>query len=150
MKTIEYLKKNYYGLRDAGKPEPMEDKTFSLPLDRSNWQYNARHSNLLVRAAEYEALEDDGNLKWFCFGVHSVDFDRAENWCDLEEFCKRYGNRPEDFWYATVEQIFAYEDAIRGLIVTDTAVENPSDITVCIKVDGKRVTLDAHCSYSLA
>lgn len=142
--TIEYLKKNYYGLRDAGKEEPMKDKTFSLPLDRSNWQYNARHSNLLVRAAEYESLEDDGALKWFCFGVHSVDFERAENagkWEDLEEFAAKYGNRPENYWYATNAEVFDYEDAVKAVIIGDDHIKNPTEITLHITVDGKRITL---------
>ena len=142
--VIEYLKANYYGMRDAGKTTPMEDKTFSLPLDRSNWHYNARHTNLLSRAAEYEALEDDGKLKWFCFGVHSVDFERAENlgsWKDLEEFSKKYGNRPDEFWYATNAEIFDYEDAVKSVIIDKDTIENPSEITLFIKIDEKQITL---------
>ena len=139
--VIEYLKANYYGLRDAGKTEPMEDASFSLPLDRSNWHYNARHSNLLARAKEYEALGDTQKLTWFCFGVHSVDFDRAQNWHELEEFCKSYGNRPEDYYYATNAEIFDYEDAVKAVIVEDGVIKNPTDKSLFIKVDGKRLTL---------
>ena len=142
---IAYLKSRYYGLRDAGKTEPMEDASFSLPSDRTNWQYNARHSNLLVRGAEYEALADDGKLKWFCFGVHSHDFEFADNWDDLSEFCRKYGNRPEDFWYASNAEIFDYEDAVKSVILTETSVKNPSDIDLYIKIDGKRFTLRAGC-----
>ena len=140
---IEYLEKNYYGMRDAGKQTPMEDPEFALPEDRYNWHYNARHSNLLVRGAEFEALEAK-KLAWFAFGVHSVDFDRAENWSDLEEFCKKYGNRPEDFWYATNIEIFEYEDAVKSVEVTENSLKNPSDTDLCIKVDGKRIILPAH------
>ena len=145
---IEYLKSRYYGLRDAGKQEPMDDESFSLPDDRTNWQYNARHSNLLDRAAKYEALEDDGNLKWFAFGVHSFDFDRAGNWDDLSEFCRRYGNRPEDFWYASNAEIFDYEDAVKSVVITENSVKNPSDVDLCIKIDGERFTLCAGCEIT--
>lgn len=145
----EYLKTKYYGLRDAGKNEPMEDAAFSLPSDRSDWHYNARHSNLLARAAEYEALADDGNLKWFAFGVHAHDFDHSGNWDDLREFCRKYGNRHEDFWYATNAEIFDYEDAVKSVIITDTAIKNPSDVTLYIKVDGTRFTLCPGCEIRI-
>lgn len=147
--VIEYLKSKYYGLRDAGKHPPMEDMTFSLPHDRSNWHYNARHSNLLERAAQFDALGDDGSLKWFAFGVHSVDFERADNWDDLREFCRIYGNRPEDFWYASNADIFDYEDAVKSVTVTETAVKNPSNIDLFIKIDGNRVSLPAGCEIEV-
>lgn len=146
-RVIEYLKANYYGMRDAGKEEPMKDN-FSLPKDRSNWQYNARHSNLLARAAEFEALSDRGELKWFCFGVHSFDFDRAGNWCDLEEFCKKYGNR-KDFWYATNAEIFDYEQAVKSVEITDTAVKNNSNIDLYAKIDQNPVILRAKSEIGL-
>lgn len=138
---IEYLKANYYGLRDAGKPAPMEDMSFALPADRTNWQYNARHANLLERAKQFEALADEGELKWLCFGVHPIDFDRDGKWNDLREFCEKYGNRPEDYWYATNIDIFEYEDAVKSVIITESSIINPSEIALCAKIDGKRVTL---------
>lgn len=141
---IEYLIKEYGTLRTAGEKAPMDDPTFALPSDRTNWQYNARHSNLLARAKEYEALESD-ELTWFCFGVHSVDFERAENWGDLEEFCEKYGNRPEDYWYASNAEIFDYEDAVRSVVIADGKIKNPSSITLYVKIDGKRLTLCPHC-----
>ncbi len=146
---IEYVKKKYGTLRDAGKPAPMEDKTFALPKDRTNWQYNARHANLLERAKEYEALCDGGELKWFSFGVHSWDFERDGLWGDLEEFCEKYGNRPEDYWYASVGEIFDYEDAVKAVEISDDMVKNPTDVTLYIKVDGKRITLAPYSEIKL-
>ncbi len=147
---VNYIREcgDYIAMRATGE---LRDSTgFSLPADRMRWRYNAQYNTVCDVAALFEAYEDDGELKFFSFGVHSHDFENNNRWDELERFAELYGNRPEDFWYASVEEIFAYEDAVRGLIVTDTAVENPSDITVYIKVDGKRVTLDAHCTYSLA
>jgi len=146
--VIEYLKPRYYGLRAAGKKEPMEDMTFSLPSDRTDWQYNANHANLLTRAVQFEELEDDGKLKWFAFGVHSVDFERAGKWEELSEFCRKYGNRPEDFWYASNVEIFEYEDAVKSVVITEHSIKNPSDIDLCIKIDGERFTLCAGCEIN--
>ena len=147
--VIEYLKSQYYGLRDAGRQNPVEDTAFLLPADRTNWRYNARHSNLLMRAAEYEALGDAGQRTWFCFGVHAVDFERDGKWEDLAEFAKTYGNRPEDFWYATNVEIFDYEDAVKAVIVEDGVIRNNSDITLYAKLDGKRITLCPGCEVKI-
>ena len=146
-RVIEYLKANYYGMRDAGKDAPLRDD-FSLPKDRSNWHYNARHSNLLERAAQFEALEDSGELKWLCFGVHSFDFDRSGNWDDLKAFCQKYGNRKE-FWYATIAEIFDYEDAVKSAEISGGELINHSDVTLFVKVDGRCVTVAPRAKLAL-
>ena len=121
--------------------------TFDLPKDRFDWSYCAHHENMTERAAEFEALEDDGELKWFCFGVHSHDFENNNCWDVLENFAEKYGNRPEDFWYASVRDIFDYEDAVNAATVTDTEIVNNSEKTLYIVVNGKRVTLFPHAVY---
>ena len=145
---FEALKKeDFYAIRKTGS---LLDKTgFSLPEDRTQWSYNASHSQLLEVARLYREYADDGELKTFIFGVHSVDFERSENWCDLEAFAKEYGARPEEFFYATVGEILDYEDAIKEIKVTDTAVENPTDLTLYIKVDGERLILAPHSSVNI-
>jgi hypothetical protein len=105
------------------------------------WTYNATDGNLLELAEIYENYPDDGELKFFCFGLHSVDYERAAKWGDLALFAKKYGNRPEDFYYASVDDIFDYEDAVAALEINEDFVYNPSDITLYIKVDGQRITL---------
>lgn len=123
---------------------------FALPSDRMAWSYNANYICMMETAAEYEAYPDDGELKFYCFGVHSHDFENAGRWDVLEQFCEKYGNRPEDFWYASVIDIFRYENAVAAIEITDTEVKNPSDIDLYIKIDGKRVTLRRHSSVPLA
>ena len=93
--------------------------------------------------AKYESYPDDGELKFFCFGVHSYDFERAEKWDDLREFAKLYGNRPNDFWYATVSEILEYEDAVKSLTVTDGEIKNPSSVTLYLEINGERRVLHA-------
>ena len=98
---------------------------------------------------KYEAYPDDGKLKCFSFGVHSIDFERSGNWCDLVAFAERYGNRPEDYYYATVSDVFEHEDAVKSASVTDTAIYNPSERTLYATVDGRRVTIPPHFTYPL-
>ena len=146
IKVFEALKKEgFYGLRKTGGPSL--NPTFSLPKDRNEWSYNANNEQLLEEARKFEEFPDDGELKAFIFGVHAKDFERSENWCDLEVFSKTYGNRPEDYWYATNIDIFEYEDAVNMLKITDEGVENPSDLTLYIKVDGERITLAPHSQF---
>lgn len=137
----EIMKLGYLYIRRTGYTD------FSLPETRERWSYGAHHANLLERAAEFEAIEDDGELRFFCFGVHSHDFENNNCWDVLETFADKYGNRPEDFWYATVREVFEYEDALRAATVTESGVINNSDKVIYMKHNGKRVTLHPHCEY---
>ena len=131
----------FYGMRSVGSPRENED--FSLPKNRMAWVYNAYHKNVLERGEQFDKYEDDGKLKWLCFGVHSHDFELAHNWDELEEFARRYGNRKGDFYYATNAEIFDYEDAVKSAVVTDESVYNPSIIDLYMKIDGKNTVLKA-------
>lgn len=114
---------------------------FELPSDRMSWSYNANHANLLARAEEFEAIPDDGRLRFFCFGVHSHDFENNNCWNVLEAFAEKYGNRSEDFWYATVREIFEYEDAVRAAVITDGTVTNASNRPIYLRTEGRYVIL---------
>jgi len=110
---------------------------FAIPK-KQGWSYNANHMNLLEVMEKYEAYPDDGGLKFFAFGVHSIDFERDSKWDDLKTFAKKYGNRPDTYWYATVSEIFDYEEATQLLTVTDTAVRNESGLALYVAIDGDR------------
>jgi len=122
-------------------------RDFELPRDRSNWGYYATYQNLAERAAAFEALPDDGTIKAFVFGVHSHDFENASRWDVLIDFCKKYGNRPEDFYYARVGDMFDIEDAIKAAVVTEEGIENPSDVPLYATVDGVRVVVAPRSVY---
>ena len=126
-----------------------ETTGFALPTDRNMWGYNTNNLNLLHTAELYRAYPDDGKLKTFIFGVHSIDFERSKNWCDLARFAKEYGNKPEEFWYATNVEIFDYEDAVATLTIGDGVIENPSEITLYITVDGERIVLAPHATLEI-
>ena len=110
---------------------------FDIPDDKYAWSYNANHMNLLEVAEEYDGYPDDGRLKFFAFGVHSIDFERDSKWDDLAAFAEKYGNRPSDFWYASVGEIFDYEAAVKMLVINNEGIYNPSSLPIYIKVNGK-------------
>lgn len=133
------------GFRSIRATGDVRDSTgFSLPRDRMHWTYNAHHKTLLDVSALYDNIPDDGELKLFCFGVHSIDFERDEKWEDLETFCERFGNR-SDLWYASMGDIFDYEDAVKAVKVTEREIQNDSNIDLYIKINGKKKIL---CAYS--
>ena len=140
----DYLKDmdlNYYGVRVSGRWGVEEG--YPLPKTLLEWHYTATHTDLLESAARYEAQPDDGTLKFFCIGVHSIDYEKTEKWEDLRTFAKTYGNRPGDYYYAPAGEIFDYVDAVNGIVVTENTVTNPSKLDVYLCVDGKQVVLKA-------
>ena len=144
---MKYLEGAFESVRKTGD---VGSKTgFAVPTDLMHWSNNVREKELLKLAHEYESYEDDGELKFFCLGLHSIDYERAGRWGDLEKFAATFGNRPDTFYYATVRDIFRYRDAMNRLTVTDTEVVNPTDITLYIKIDGEPATVAPKSSISL-
>ncbi len=132
----------------ARKTGNLRDSTgFALPKDRFAWTYNADHNCLLEVMAKFDSYADDGELKMFSFGVHAKDFETYGKWEDLRRFAELYGNRPEDFWYATNREIFEYEDAVNALVITSESIFNPSDIDVFITVDGIKTLIPRGTEY---
>ena len=138
----EFVRGTHRSVRKTGCT--LDTTGFALPADRYAWSYNADHSNLLQLMEKYESYPDDGELKFFAFGVHSIDFERWNKWDDLRAFADRYGNRPHTFWYASIGEIFDYEDAVSMLRITESAVENTSSLTVYLAVDGVRTLLEPY------
>lgn len=146
---LEYVRglTEYYGVRKTG--EVLDTTGFDMPADRRAWSYNATCKTLLSLMERYESYPDDGRLKFFSFGVHSGDFETFGKWDDLREFAKKYGNRPEDYYYASVGDIFAYADAAESLLITEGRIENPTDKDLFLKISGERVLLCAHTTLEI-
>jgi len=134
-----YLKENYPSVRKTGS---LRDSTgFAVPSDRMNWSYNASHLNLLEVAKLYDEYDCGEELRFFAFGVHGADYEKLDDWKTLETFAELYGDRPNDFWYAAVSEIFDYVDAANSLIITEDGVENRSDIDIYCKLSGKKCVI---------
>ena len=139
--------KGYYGVRASKKRGT--DGEFNLEENRMPWGMTAIHNDLLELAEVYDKLEDDGKLKFFCFGVHSKDYEIYDKWGDLQEFADTYGHRPEDYYYAPVGEIFDYADALKELIIAEEKITNPTKLDLYIRVDGKNVLIKAGTEYIL-
>ena len=143
-----YIKSfGYYGVRASG---PIRDKEgFNIPKNRFPWYGTSHYNEILELGQRYESLADDGNLKFFCFGFHSHDFENNKAWHNLEEFARIYGNRPSDFWYSTPRSIFAYQDAVRATVVSESQIVNNSDLTLYAVVNGEKVTVAPHATVNI-
>ncbi len=140
------IDKGYLYARDTGSIKGRTN--FNLPEDRFEWTYNADNSCLLDVMKSYDAYADDGKLKFFSFGVHASDY--SSSWDMLKEFANTYGNRPDDFWYATNREIFEYEDAVNALEYTNGKLVNDTNIMLYVSVNGQKVIIPANSSYRVA
>ena len=150
-KLLDFVKnelpEGYYGAREGHSIGP--EIAFALPSDLFRFGLTTRHLTLLDTAKAYEALPDDGELKYFCFGVHSIDYERDEKWGELKTFAATYGARPEDYYYASTGEIFDYADAVASLVISEKEIKNPSNINIYIKIDGERRIVKAKRSIAL-
>jgi hypothetical protein len=142
-KVKEYVKKTHRSVRKTGCT--LDTTGFAIPSDKHAWSYNANHINLLEVMEKYESYPDDGALKFFAFGVHSIDFERDDKWGDLSVFAEKYGNRPDTYWYASIGEIFDYDEAVSSLKITESSIENPSNLTVYLEINGERKAIDPGC-----
>lgn len=122
---------------------------FDLPEDRMNWGFYATYKNMLERAEAFDMLVDDGKLKAFIFGVHAQDFEDAGRWDVLENFCKAYGNRENDFFYGAVGEIFDCEDTIKNAEISETEIKNNSEKPLYAEINGERVVIPPKTSISI-
>ena len=99
--------------------------------------------------ARYVDYPDDGELKFFCLGGHSIDFERGGNFADLELFARTFGNQPEKYYTAGVDEIFRYHLATKSLIVTDTYIDNPSDMDIYLIIDGEKMIIRSKTKLDL-
>ena len=134
----DYLYKNTSYVRRTGCTH--SDGDFAPPESFYEWRCTANQTSLLEDAALFEACESEG-LKLFTFGVHSVDYERYDGFESLTAFAERYGDRPRDFWYASIEDIFDYITATRRLDIGDGYIQNNSDSSIYLIIDDERVEL---------
>lgn len=130
---------HYYGIRRTGATRGTDG--FRVPDTLPDWSYTADVNCLLPVSENYAACPQEGELKFFCFGVHSVDFERAGKWGELETFVSRFGGREDTYYYATVGEIFAYARAASMVKLVGGRISNPSDRPVSVRLDGEEMLL---------
>lgn len=132
--------------RLAGK----DNDLFSLPEDFHAWMPTAHHNNpdLFEYIDKFLALDEEKlyrasrHPRLFYLWGHSSEFENAGNWDRLEKIAQKLSGK-SNIWYATNMQIYEYVRAYESLVfrADNSAVYNPSLITVCFNADGKNYTV---------
>ena len=130
----EFIRRTHRSSRKTGCR--CDTDGFNIPADKYSWSYNADHLNLLEVMEKYEAYPDDGQLKFFAFGVHSIDYETAGCWDTLRAFAEKYGNRPDTYWYTTVGAVFDYDEAVSMLEKSEDRLLNRSGLDIYLAIDG--------------
>lgn len=136
----EFIKRIHRSSRITGCTAGRD--AFNIPKDKYAWSYTANHLNLLEIMEMYEAYPDDGELKFFAFGVHSIDFERDGRWDDLRAFAEKYGNRADAYWYTTIGELFDYDEAVAMLEKRDDRLINHSGLSIYLTVNSERTVIE--------
>jgi len=92
-------------------------KPFTIPDDFYRWPMSCHHSQSLERADEFLQIPSQWGLQLFYVMGHSYEFDSADKWKLIEDFCAKMGGR-EEIWYATNIEIADYIHAMRAVQVS--------------------------------
>lgn len=141
------IEMNFSHIRRGGNV--LDSTGYAVPEDLMDWSYTADNTVLKAQVPIYENYPDDGELKFFAAGVHSIDYERDDNFCDLEYFARTFGNKPEQYYTAGVDEIFHYSVCAKQLVITDDTIENPTDTDIYIKIDGEKIVLRAGTTLDL-
>ncbi len=114
---------------------------YELPTDPLEWHPTCHHNDpeLMKKAEFFANFKKKQYLKLMYVWGHSYEFDNADNWEVIEEFCKYMGGR-EDIWYAANIEIIDYMDAAKNLKFSgdNEMVYNPSAASVWLNVDDRK------------
>jgi len=114
---------------------------FAIPEDPYRWVSTCHHSDRLVeRTSEFLSLFKSQYLYWFSIWGHAWEFDRDDNWADIEDVCARLG-ADDEVWSATVLEAFDYLAAAKRarFSVDLDRIYNPTGISLSFSVDGRAV-----------
>lgn len=112
-----------------------DNHEFELPADWYQWMPTAHHDNphILEWAKEFVELDVNNQYcasrraKLFYVWGHSFEFERNNNWEQLESICEILAHK-EDIWYATNMEIYEYVTAFEALVFSadGSKVYNPT------------------------
>lgn len=79
---------------------------------------------------------------------HSYDLDAENMWEKLEDILRRVSQDPDIATMTNIE-IVKYLKAIRGAVITEHQIENPSELPLWFEVDGQTVCVEAGNVFAL-
>ncbi len=124
-----------------------DNDSFMLPDDFHAWMPSAHHNNPKIFEYVEKFLDLDISTKTYhakrvprllYIWGHSYEFDRDNNWDDIEKICQKLADNDE-IWYATNIEIYDYVQSYKSLRYSANGcrVYNPTLLTVWMDVDGE-------------
>ncbi|MDP4089642.1 MAG: polysaccharide deacetylase family protein [Bacillota bacterium] len=116
---------------------------FRIPDNFLTWPATCHHSdNLIETGKRFLNYQYNGKLKLMYVWGHSFEFDRADNWDLIEDFCSMMSDKDE-IWYATNIEVVRYVKALKALEFSAKGdiVYNPTAMSVWINVNGSAVEI---------
>ena len=125
--------------------------SFGLPDDFLMWHPSC-HDNDPHMAELIEAfLSDSGEtMPLFYIWGHSFELDKndKDRWSQMDTTCRKLSGH-DSVWYATNGEIVRYVTALRSLKITESTVENPSNVDIYAIVDGQKMVFPANAKTAL-
>jgi peptidoglycan/xylan/chitin deacetylase (PgdA/CDA1 family) len=119
----------------------LSTKQFSLPDDFLLWNPTCHHRDALEMGDQFKMINTKQRrpILFYVWG-HSYEFDTANNWDMIEEFCASVAHDSQ-VWYATNSEIFEYVTALKRLCFSANCdiVYNPNALTLWFSVNGDSV-----------
>jgi hypothetical protein len=122
---------------------------FGLPADFMYWNPTCHHRGAAGKTASelldaFFAPQRYNRPMLFYMWGHSFEFDGANNWDLIEEFCKKAAGR-DGVWYATNIEIVDYINAVCALRYSADMkiIFNPSALDVWVSADGAPLKIGA-------
>ena len=119
---------------------------FNIPEDFLKWHPTCHHraEDLMEKAKVFKETTRRGKPWLFYVWGHSYEFNNANNWNIIEEFCE-YISGDEDIWYATNIEIYNYLRDLRRLEFSAdcSIVHNPTATTLWFTAGPNKVSVNA-------
>lgn len=116
---------------------------FGIPEDFLEWKATCHHTHQLMEDGKaFTELYKPQYLYMMYVWGHSYEFNDADNWDLMENFCRLVGGH-DDTWYATNIEIVDYLHLCRDLQFSAKGdfVFNPGAASAFLSVDGKFVEI---------
>ncbi len=128
----------------------MNTNNTHLPKDFLEWHPSCHHNGNIFGLLdainpkikpEYFTVHNRMPKVLYIWG-HSYEFNLANNWDRIEEFCKK-ASEYDNIWFATNIEIYDYIMAMRNLEISANrkSIFNPSRLSVWVDIDGKAVEI---------
>lgn len=116
---------------------------FKKPVNFLEWNPTCHHNKVFDYVENFiSSVKSSWCSRIFYVWGHSYEFQNDDNWCLIEDFCKKISVL-ENVWFATNIEIFDYIQAQKQLLISadEKQIYNPTCIDVWVLKDGHPIKI---------